>query len=241
MKWDVEQYERFKREREAPFEDLMALIRVRPNLRVIDLGCGSGELTQQLAERLPESDVVGLDSSLEMLAKAPAGLRVVEGTIESFLDGGEAYDLIFSHAALHWVEDHPTLIPKLLGHLKPGGQLAVQMPSNHQHQAHRIIAEVAGWRRQSPLLSIDQYAELLWSHGGRELTVFEKVYCHELADADALFEWMRGTALLPYVERLPESERNGFAAEIRTRFRRQWPERPLLFAFKRTLFAATRV
>ena len=236
MQWDVDQYERFKRERKQPFEDLFALIRPREAMRVVDLGCGTGELTLELKERL-HADVLGLDSSPEMLKKAK--VPTVLGTIEGFADGNDEYDLVFSHAALHWVPDHATLIPKLLHRTKKGGQLAVQMPSNHHHRAHQIIAEAAGWRRESPLLSIAEYAELLWAHGGRELTVFEKVYCHELADGDAIFEWVRGTTFLPYRERAADPA--AFEAEVRARFRREWPNGPVLFGFRRTLFAATRV
>jgi trans-aconitate 2-methyltransferase len=242
MQWNAEQYEQFKREREAPFADLTALIHRRPQMRVIDLGCGTGELTVKLAALLPDSDVTGLDSSAEMLKKAPPGARFVEATIEQFAEGGGAeYDLIFSHAALHWLPDHRALIPRLLARVKPGGQLAVQMPSNHEHRAHQLIAEVAGWRRESPLLTLHEYAELLWAHGGRELTVLDKIYCHELAGAGALVEWMRGTTLLPYVERLPEAAREPLIAAVRERFRREFPSSPLLFAFQRTLFSATRV
>jgi trans-aconitate 2-methyltransferase len=231
MKWDPEQYERFKHEREQPFEDAFALIKQHPNMKAIDLGCGTGELTKKLAERL-DCDIVGLDSSEEMLRKAE--VPTVQQTIEAFADSDLEYDLVFSHAALHWVRDHRSLIPKLLNR---GRQLVVQMPSNHQHRAHQIIAEVAGWRPEWPMLSIGEYAELLWAHGGRELTVYEKVYCHELADADAIVEWMRATTLLPYLER----HGSAFVDELRTRFRREFPGSPVLFGFRRTLFAATRV
>ena len=241
MRWDADQYDRFKQERELPFEDVVALIQRRPGLRVIDLGCGTGALTQKLASLLPQADVLGIDSSAEMLAKVPGGLRVAQQTIESFADGRDEYDLVFSHAALHWVDDHASLIPKLMARVVRGGQLVVQVPSNYGHRSFELIAEVAGWRRQMPVLGIAQYAQLLWASGGRDITCYEKAYCHELADGEAIFEWGRGTALLPYVERLPESERPAFIDAVRARFRREWPTGPLLFTFRRTLFAATRV
>jgi trans-aconitate 2-methyltransferase len=232
MKWDVDQYERFKKEREAPFEDAFALIRGKPKT-AIDLGCGTGELTKRIADRLG-CDIIGLDSSAEMLAKAEVPTRL--SSIEAFADGDEQFDLVFSHAALHWVRDHRALLPKLLAR---GRQLVVQMPSNHHHRAHQLIAEVAGWRPEWPMLSIGDYAELLWAHGGRELTVYEKVYCHELPDADAILEWMRGTTLLPYLERLADPA--PFLEQVRTRFRREFPGSPVLFGFRRTLLAAARV
>jgi trans-aconitate 2-methyltransferase len=214
MPWDPDRYHQFERERAAPFEDLFKLVHVWEGLRVIDLGCGTGALTQALAERLPGSDVLGVDASPEMLARAEMltrpGLRFQLERIETV---SGAWDLAFSHAALQWVDDHPALIPRLLALVAPGGQLAVQLPSNHKHIAHRLLDETAdeapfrhaldGWSRASPVLSIDAYAELLYAHGGREITVFEKVYPHVLAGADALADWAAGTALVPYFERLP--------------------------------------
>ena len=133
-------------------------------MQVVDLGCGTGELTRRLGDALPGSDVLGLDRSPEMLARAASqarpGLRFELGNIE---DAGGDWDLIFSHAALQWVEGHATLIPRLLSRLRPGGQLAVQVPSNHGHPTHSLILELAGeepfrsalggWRRISPVLA----------------------------------------------------------------------------------------
>lgn len=116
MPWNPEQYHRFQQQRAEPFVDLTALVTQRPNLSVVDLGCGTGELTAQLADMLPGSDVVGLDSSAAMLAKAEQyarpGLRFVQGDIADF---ATPTDLIFSTVALHWVGDHHRLIARLMG------------------------------------------------------------------------------------------------------------------------------
>src|SRR4029077_21259145 len=129
--------------------------------------------------------------------------------------------------------DHPALIPRLLGLVRPGGQLAVQMPSNHTHPSHALIREIAGeepfqtalggWVRRAPVLSIESYAELLYQHGATDLTVFEKIYPHLLADADALAEWTSGTVLVPYFERLPPDLRDSFMDRYRARLRARWP------------------
>ncbi|MFO7322063.1 MAG: methyltransferase domain-containing protein [Chloroflexota bacterium] len=249
MPWNPEQYHKFRAQRAAPFEDLVKLIRVRPGMRAIDLGCGTGELTARLADLLPDSDVLGLDSSAEMLGRAEAfvrpGLRFEQGTIESV--AGE-WDLIFSHAALQWVDDHQTLISRLFGLLKPGGQLVVQMPSNHTHYSHQVVRELAaqepfatalgGWSRSAPVLPIDAYAELLFACGGEDITVFEKIYPHILPDADAIAEWTSGTLLVPYMERLPSALHAAFMDAYRTRLRARWPQGPVFYGFRRTLFAA---
>jgi len=251
MPWNPERYHQFQNERFAPFDDLLQLVQRRAGLRVIDLGCGTGELTRRLADALSGSDVLGLDSSPEMLAKAAAqarpGVRFEVGTIEAA--AGE-WDLIFSNAALHWVNDHQALIPRLFSLLRPGGQLVVQLPSNYGHPTQTLIVETAhqepfaqaldGWERTIPVLSIDAYAELLYALGGEEITAFEKVYPHVLQDADALVDWVSGTALVPYFERFSEEMKQRFLERYRQKLRQRYPSSPVFYGFRRTLFAATR-
>jgi trans-aconitate 2-methyltransferase len=251
MPWDPDVYHKFQSERAAPFDDLLRLVNVRENLRVIDLGCGTGELTRQLADHLPASDVVGIDNSPEMLERAQAyarpGLRFEQAAIESV--SGE-WDLVFSHAALQWVDGHDTLVPRLLSLVAPGGQIAVQMPSNAGHFTQRLIRDMAveepyrmvlgGWVRISPVLSIDEYADLLYAHGGRDLTVFEKVYPHVVDGPDDLADWTSGTVLVPYMERLPGELKGPFMQEYCRRLRARWPRGPVFYGFRRTIFAATR-
>jgi trans-aconitate 2-methyltransferase len=249
MPWDPDTYRKFESERFAPFEDLVALIEPRDSMTAVDLGCGTGELTARLADGLPGSDVLGIDSSAEMLDKARPlarpGLRFEQHPIEA-VEG--RWDLVFSHAALQWVDGHLELIPRLFAMVKPGGQLAVQVPSNHTHPTHLLIRETAGespfvealggWTRQAPVLGIDAYAALLYACDAERITVFEKVYPHVLEDADAMVQWVSGTALVPYMERLPAELREPFMDAYRAKVRAHFPERPAFYPFKRTLFAA---
>lgn len=250
MPWDPDQYRKFQSQRFAPFDDLFAMVDVRPGLRVIDLGCGTGELTARLAERLPESDVLGIDSSPEMLAQAASlvgpRLRFEHRAIE---DAIGRWDLVFSHAALQWLDDHATLVPHLLSLVVPGGQVAVQVPSNHGHPSHLLITETAGeepfraalggWRRVSPVLPTDAYAEILLANGARDVTATENVYPHVLEGPDAIADWVKGTALVPYLERLPVHLHEPFMERYRQKLRMQWPEGPVSYPFRRILFAAT--
>ncbi len=251
MPWNPEKYHQFQAERTAPFDDLLNLVRVRPGLRVVDLGCGTGELTRRLADALPESEVLGLDSSPQMLEKARpwshGGLRFESGD-QSELAG--SYDLIFSNAALQWSKDHRALIPRLFDCLNSGGQIAVQVPSNHDHISHRVYREIAalepftrllhGFNRRSPVLPIEAYASLLFEAGATDILVFEKVYTHVLDDADAVVDWISGTALVPYFERLPAEGRAQFEAAIRRRMAEELPGSPVFYPFKRVLFTAFR-
>jgi trans-aconitate 2-methyltransferase len=201
-----------------------------------------------MADSLPQAEVLGLDSSPQMLARtkefARPGLAFARGNLAE-LDG--KWDLIFSNAALHWAEEHGELIPHLFGCLNPGGQLAVQVPSNHNSRAYLTIAEIAGrepfvstlggWTRQSPVLSIETYAELLFREEAREILVFEKVYPHVLENADAIVDWISGTVLLPYVDRL-EALADGFVEAIRQQLRDSMPGSPVFYPFRRTFFSA---
>ena len=248
MPWNPDLYHKFQTERSAPFHDLLALVDVRPRLKVIDLGCGTGELTRQLADQLPESEVNGLDSSPEMLTNAASfqrpGLVFVKGD-QSALTG--EWDLIFSNAALQWSENHAELIPFLYRKLAPGGQIAVQVPSNHDHISHRIYRETAseemfkfllnGFQRYSPVLKIDDYARILFNCGAEQITVFEKIYAHVLEDSDAVVDWISGTALVPYFERLGK-HKDEFVQSIREKMRAAMPDRPVFYPFRRILFSA---
>jgi trans-aconitate 2-methyltransferase len=248
MPWNPDQYHKFQAERSAPFFDLRNLVKVRSGLKVVDLGCGTGELTCQLADALPGSTVTGLDQSPEMLEKAaqyasPA-LHFKLGD-QSQLNG--TWDLIFSNAALQWSEHHETLIPDLFSRLNPGGQIAVQVPSNHNHVSHQIIRQAAaeepfrsalhGYSRDPTVLSIDQYAGLLFKCGAEEINVFEKVYPHILENADAVLEWIKGTALVPYLERIgPQKE--AFLGAIREKLNAAMWEAPVFYPFRRTFISA---
>lgn len=248
MPWNPTQYHKFQSERSAPFDDLLALVEIRPRLKAVDLGCGTGELTRRLADALPESEVLGLDNSAQMLAGAEAvarpGLAFNLGD-QAALDG--SWDLIFSNAALHWSGDHETLIPRLFERLTPGGQLAVQVPSNHTHISHQLIIQTAqeepfksilqGFVRHAPVLPIDRYAQLLFDLGAGQIVVFEKIYAHVLQDSDAVVEWVSGTALVPYFERLG-AHKDEFLAVLRAKMKAAMPGSPLLYPFRRTLFSA---
>lgn len=248
MPWNPGKYHQFQTQRSAPFDDLLKLIDIRPGLRVVDLGCGTGELTRRLADSLPDSDVLGLDSSPQMLERAQehsrTGLRFELGNQTEL--AGE-WDLVFSNAALQWSEKHEALIPDLFNRLAAGGQIAAQVPSNHNSTAHLTISEVAGrepfvsalegWTRQSPVLSIEAYAELLFREEAHDILVFEKVYPHVLENADEIVDWISGTALVPYAERL-DSLKDGFVSAIRQELHVLMPGEPVFFPFRRTFISA---
>jgi trans-aconitate 2-methyltransferase len=248
MPWNPGTYNKFKAERYAPFYDLLALIKVKSDLEVIDLGCGTGELTGKLADALPNLKVLGIDSSAEMLSDATGFIKdnvtFRQDTIENIIKSGAVYDIVFSNAAIQWVEDHQKLLPDIIKLLKRGGQLAVQLPSNHTHYSHLAIKEVAqlspyskvlnNWTRNSPVLGIEEYSAILFSNGISAINVFEKVYPHVLENADAMVDWVSGTALVPYLERLPKELHEQFMTEYRKKMKNKYPGSPIFYPFKRT-------
>src|SRR5262249_15116514 len=122
--WNPAQYDKFQREREQPFFDLLSLVQAAPGMRVVDLGCGTGKLTRTLHEQLGARETIGIDRSARMLEKVrsadlSAGLTFDTGTIEDFPAARGRFDLIFSNAAFHWVEDHDALLARLAGALAP--------------------------------------------------------------------------------------------------------------------------
>ncbi|MSP60598.1 MAG: methyltransferase domain-containing protein [Myxococcales bacterium] len=251
MSWDPAQYEKFRAQRMEPFFDLVAWVRPRPGMKVIDLGCGTGELTALLAERLPGASVEGIDSSDEMLARAAprASARVTfrrAGILE--ISDYAAYDLVFSHAAFQWVPDNERLMERILFGLKAGAQIAVQLPRNGDHPSHAIAHEVAaeepfraalgGFVGRSHALLLERYAELLHHHGLREQTCIEKIYGHELACTGDVVEWVKGTLLTPYLARLDEPGQAAFLAAYRARLIAVLGDRsPYFYPFRRLLFS----
>ena len=251
MPWDPDQYLKFTEQRFAPFADLCAFITKRDHLSVIDLGCGTGELTRRMTDSLTASSVIGIDSSERMLehtaAFATDGLSFSRRAVEE-VNG--SWDLVISNAVMQWVDDHNSLIPHLVSLVKPGGQLLVQVPSNEQNPSHASIRDIAaeepfcsalnGWVRISPVLEIDAYAALLNRAGVGDIIAVEKIYCHQLPDADAVAEWTRGTTLIPYLERLSPELQERFLARYRDRLRTYWPTGPVFYTFRRTFFGGIR-
>jgi trans-aconitate 2-methyltransferase len=251
--WNAEQYERFKAERSLPFFDLLGLVRRgQPIKRVVDLGCGTGQLTATLHETLGAGETLGIDSSAEMLAKAPkvTGLTFQRDDIESF-QPGETFDVVFSNAALQWVPDHRALFARLAGWLGPGGQLAVQMPANFDHPSHVVAEDVAleapfaealgGWRRGERLLPVEDYARLLSSLGFVEQRVRLEVYAHRLPSRADVVEWVKGTLLTDYKKRLSAELYERFLERYRQVLLPQLEDTaPYLYPFKRVLLWAAR-
>jgi trans-aconitate 2-methyltransferase len=245
--WNPDQYDRFRTERRQPFFDLLALVTPAPAIRVVVLGC-AGELPRELHVRLAAGETLGVDSSAAMIERSTAhavdGLRFARADIADFAEH-DAYDLVFSNAALHWLPDQEGLLGRLTRALRPDGQLAVQVPANHDHPSHVVAAAVAVEvgipARESPVLTPEAYALVLDRLGYREQHVRLQVYLHHLPSRDDVVEWVKGTLLTDYERRLSPDAFRDFLARYRERLLpRLENTRPYAFAFKRILLRARR-
>jgi len=257
--WNPHEYLHFRAERSAPFDDLIRLIdfdalKIGDRKRIVDLGCGTGELTRRLAELAPGCEVVGIDCSPEMLAQAKTIRDRESGDVIFTLcrieDLEGEWDLIFSNAAIHWVEDHPKLLSMLWKKLNSGGQIAIQVPSGVRNKAQLAVMETAespefltalgGWRWRFPVPPVDQYTTILFNLGAREIVAIEKVYPHLLADGEAVYNWVAGTTMTAYTSRLPDSEIEMFKRAVQERILKLYPDSPAFFPFRRIFFAAVK-
>jgi len=247
--WQPDTYARFAAERSRPFYDLLDLVAPVPGGRVVDLGCGTGELTRELHRRTKAAETVGIDSSDAMLAKAAAfagdGLRFERGELAAFAPA-EPWDLVFSNAAFHWAPDHPRLLERLTRSIRPGGQLAFQVPDNFDHASHRAAEEASseepfrsalgGRTHPRNVLPPERYAEILARLGYPEPAVRLQVYGHRLESREGIVKWVEGSLLSEYRRGLPPPLYEGFVRRYREVLFGLVPDdRPYFFTFRRIL------
>ena len=254
LSWEPERYLTFGDQRTRPARDLLARVPLGRPTRVADLGCGPGNSTALLAERCPEAEIIGVDNSPEMLAKARAtGVRAI--WVEADIAGwapDRPFDLIYSNAALHWLGDHLILLPRLMGQLCPAGALAVQMPRNFAAPSHVLLREtaasgpwadrLAGILDRGPVAPPERYYDLL-APLAQALDIWETEYLHVLEGDDPVLNWTRGTALRPLTQALDPEQFAAFEAAYAARLRAAYPRRAdgrTLFPFRRLFIVAQR-
>lgn len=255
--WDPNLYLQFSAQRARPATDLIAQIALDTPARIVDLGCGTGNSTEQLHQRWPQAQLTGVDNSAEMLSQARANRpewKWVDSSVEAW-EPDSSYDLVFSNACLHWVADHGKLFPRLLTYVAPGGALAVQMPNSYHLPAHALMKEVANepkapWARilagaseschvQPP----EFYYDVLSQAAGR-LNIWQAEYLQIMEGPQAILDWVRSTAMRRYSVPLPNDEmRRLFEQRCLERFREAYPANDRgksLFPYRRIFIIAYR-
>jgi trans-aconitate 2-methyltransferase len=223
LSWSAKQYVAFEDERTRPVRDLLAALPPLDARSVIDLGCGPGNSTEVLAGRYPGAQIVGIDTSPDMIAAARRRLPQAKFAVDDVRDWKVPgpFDVILANAVLQWVPQHETLLPEFIGKLAPRGGLAVQMPDNLDVAAHRLMREIAEkgpWAgklagaaaARTPLAGVEWYYELLRPLCAK-VDLWRTTYYHPLSGgAAAIVEWFKGSGLRPFVEPLDAAERSAY-------------------------------
>jgi len=261
MTWSAKQYVTFEDERTRPVRDLLSAVPPIEARSAIDLGCGPGNSTAVLAGVFPEAELLGLDSSPDMIAAArreERGSELGGGPLAEWVvadaaawDPRRSFDLVFSNAALQWIRDQASLLRRMWGWLAPGGLVAVQVPGNKDSCLHRALrgtadgpawkARFAGMDESIRYHEPDFYYEILAPLGGA-VEVWESTYWHVLANQAALIDWYSGTGMRPWLERLDDdAERRAFKDEVLEAAKPGYPIRgdgSVFFPFRRIFFTA---
>ncbi|HZU40563.1 MAG TPA: trans-aconitate 2-methyltransferase [Solirubrobacteraceae bacterium] len=252
MRWDPTQYARYSGERGRPFFELVARVGASAPRAVVDLGCGSGELTVALAERWPQAQIRGFDASAEMIARAPRETPVRFAVADAREFDATGTDVLISNAMLQWLPGHDELLRRWAARLNADGWLAFQVPANFDAPSHRLMRELAEspeWRarlhgvlRHSAVATPAAYLDLLAGEG-LEVDAWQTEYQHVLRGEDSVLEWVRGTGLRPVLAALAGEEAQRFSAQYAAALREAYPQRPYgtVFGFARTFVVAHKV
>ncbi len=250
--WDPDVYLTFAEQRARPFYDLLSRVGAEQPRRVVDLGCGAGNLTMQMSRRWPEALIEALDDSPEMVAAARNhGVDAAVGDVRDWRPRPDT-DVVVSNAVLHWVPEHAELLVRWAGELAAGSWLAIQMPGNFETPSHAAIRAVA---RRPPFAEtlrdepfgvdavvqpVAYYADLL-TGAGCALDAWETTYLHQLTGEHPVLDWITGTALRPVREQLSDDDWQRFRTELIPLLADAYPARPdgvTFFPFRRVFVVA---
>lgn len=250
--WNPDVYLVFADHRGRPFFDLLSRVGAQAPRRVVDLGCGPGNLTGTLRQRWPDAAIEAVDSSPEMVEAArDRGVDAVVGDIAAWKPPSDT-GVIVSNAALQWVPEHTELLVQWAAALEPGSWIAMQVPGNFDAPSHRAVREVAGRPRFAESLgdlrfsegkiveTPVRYTEVL-TDAGCTVDAWETTYIHELTGETPVLDWISGTALTEVKSLLSEEEWQQYRSEIIPLLAAAYPIRPdgrTYFPFRRIFVVA---
>jgi trans-aconitate 2-methyltransferase len=256
MSWSSQQYLKFEDERTRPARDLLNAVPTLSVKTAADLGCGPGNSTELVAARYPDAKLVGVDNSPEMIKAAEARLPKAKFALSKIEDWSEPgpWDLLFANASLQWVGHHEALLPKLVSGLAPGGVLAIQMPDNLDEPSNLAMRQTANTMPFSAKLRDAEKARtILFDASGyykllkplcTRVDVWKTTYFHPLAGGVAgIVEWVRGTALIPYLKPLSKSEQAAYLNAYRDALAKAFvplADGTVILPFPRLFIVATR-
>ena len=233
--WDPRDYEQHASEQRRWARELVAGLGLRGDERILDIGCGDGAVTAEIAAMVPGGRVVGLDSSAAMVAHACSRHAAGAHPALSFVTGDARrlpfdaeFDLVVSFACLHWVDDHAAVLGGIRRTLVPGGRLLLQFGGRGNAQAVVEVIDVLtrepawrgffeGFRFPYTFPAPDEYRGLMLAAGltPSRVELVHKDMRH--GGGEGLAGWIR-TTWLPYLERLPAERREEFVAAVVDRY-----------------------
>lgn len=234
-KWNAADYAANSVVQQTWARELIAKLNLRGDEQILDVGCGDGKVTAEIARAVPSGTVMGIDASAEMIAFAKKTFPRSKHLNLEFraMDArkiklARRFDLVFSNAALHWVDDHEKFLRGAAKALKSGGRLVVSCGGKGNAQdvfvALRPEMRLAHWReffRKIPepyfFYAPEEYKKWLAKAGfethGIRLSPKDATY----PGANGFATWLR-TTWIPYVQRVPESAREEFIAAVTRRY-----------------------
>jgi trans-aconitate 2-methyltransferase len=259
--WQPDLYNRFRRYRAEPVEHILARLALGDADQIVDLGCGSGENTLELARRSRGGAAVGIDGSPAMIEAANkllagagedlrARVRFELGEVARFQAESE-YSLIFSNATFHWIPDQRALFVACFRALHPRGRIVVQMPANN---AETGKAELTLMARERPWVDLlggldtafdeppaEHYLAMLREIGYAGIDCYHHTFRHPMDRSADVVEWYRATGLRPFLARIPATRHEEFLGAYRRRLERAYGTAgPMTFTFRRLFIWAQR-
>ncbi|ORX50658.1 Trans-aconitate 2-methyltransferase [Piromyces finnis] len=251
--WDAELYNRFEKDRTLPSIDLVNSISLKNPRKIIDIGCGIGNSTIVLKNKFVNAQIIGIDSSDDMLIKAKNDypeLEFIKLDAEKELDLlKEKYDIVYSNACIQWIPDHKNLIFKLFNILSNNGMLAIQIPQHEKHPMHKIIQKVAESNKwcnkfknikQLYIVSEEEYYNI-FSNITNEFRIWETTYFHIMPSHQSIVEWYKGAGLRPYMEQLSIEDKKAFEEDILNEVKKTYliqSDGKIIFRFPRLFMLA---
>ena len=210
---------------------LIAELKLEGIENILDLGCGDGVLTAQLAVLVPQGRVVGVDFSQSMIDTAKQHSQP-NLSFELFdinqLAYEDMFDVVFSNATLHWIKDHPNLLRRVWQALRLGGIVRFNFAADGNCSTfYRVILEVMSGIRYADCFrqfewpwympKIDDYRVLISQFTFAELKVWGENADRFFPDSDAMIRWIDQPSLLPFLPYIPTAQREAFRAEVISR------------------------
>ncbi len=249
MRWDAEKYDSVKGPQVDAGRGLIMMAKVRDTDSILDIGCGTGKLTIELARLASKGSVTGIDPSQEMLQKA----RKISGEVKNIklihmhaqsMEFSEMFDLVFSNSTFQWIKEQHEVIGLVLRSLRTGGRIAFQFPAknfckeffSYTSKAISLLGferYFENWQPPWYLPDKEEFEDLLKDAKFKKVDVFYKDYCIVFDSINGVLDWWTSAGLRPYLEMLHPREQEYFKYAFAMNYENNRTEKGIEFGFRR--------